>query len=147
MRNIHYRTSRATDIDDLAGLMLQLGYTLDRGELSTNIRAITKSGGEVIVAESDGSVVGCITVLIDARLAEGIYAEIVSLVVSESSRGHGIGKQLVQRAEAWASGRVAKIRVRANEVRDSAHSFYRSLGYLEVKTQKVFRKGIGRESS
>jgi len=53
-----------------------------------------------------------------------MYAEIVSLVVSESARGQGIGKALVLAAESWANTRVNKIRVRANSTREEAHDFY-----------------------
>jgi len=75
-------------------------------------------------------------------LAEGIYAEIVSLVVSEKERGNGIGAGLLREAEKWASQRVNKIRVRANVVRDDAHKFYSRQGYEHTKSQKVFIKRV-----
>ncbi|MCG8615435.1 MAG: GNAT family N-acetyltransferase, partial [Desulfobacterales bacterium] len=111
-------------------------------ELQNNIRAIREKGGEVIVAAERSEVVGCVCVLMDARLAEGVYAEIVSLVVSENCRGTGIGKGLVTEAEKWSGEKVNKIRVRANAIRDNAHRFYKSLGYDEIKTQKIFRKTV-----
>ena len=122
--------------------MNQLGYSLEVGELQNNIRAIRERGGEVIVAAERSEVVGCVCVLMDARLAEGVYAEIVSLVVSENCRGTGIGKGLVTEAEKWSGEKVNKIRVRANAIRDNAHRFYKSLGYDEIKTQKIFRKTV-----
>lgn len=137
-----YRPYTTRDMGSVQLLMEQLGYCLTTSELERNIDAIRQKGGEVIVAESGGDVVGCISVLLDARLAEGVYAEIVSLVVLEKCRGEGIGKALVERAEEWAKNRVVKIRVRANSVRKEAHSFYKSLGYTEVKTQKVLTKVV-----
>jgi len=107
---------------------------------SNNIIEIYKKGGEIFVAEKNGEAIGSVCVLIDARLAEGVYAEIVSLIVSEKEQGKGIGKELVKKAEAWASKRVNKIRVRANEIRNSAHAFYKNQGYEEIKTQKIFIK-------
>jgi GNAT superfamily N-acetyltransferase len=78
----------------------------------------------------------------DARLAEGVYAEIVSLIVAQEARGKGIGKELLQEAESWAGKRVNKIRIRANEIRNSAHAFYKNQGYEEIKSQKIFIKKV-----
>ena len=130
------------DLDALQDLMSQLGYAVALPELRHNIDEISNRGGEIIVAEKDGAVVGSVCVLIDARLAEGICAEIVSLIVSEKERGTGIGKALVREAEAWASDRVKRIRVRANVKRSAAHLFYESKGFHEIKTQKVFMKKL-----
>ncbi len=135
-----YRKYESSDIERVKDLMLQLGYPLEKHELEKNIAAIREKGGEVIVAETKNNVTGCVAVLIDVRLAEGVYAEIVSLVVSEEVRGKGIGKRLVRKAEEWAGKRANKIRVRANEIREAAHIFYENLGYNEVKTQKIFKK-------
>jgi len=128
------------DLERLQKLLQELGYSVELQELLNNIIEISKNGGEIFVAETDSEVVGSACVIIDARLAEGVYAEIVSLIVSEKSRGYGIGKELVKEAEIWARKRVNKIRVRANEIRSSAHSFYKRLGYQETKTQKIFTK-------
>ncbi len=136
------REYQQNDIKQLQKLMFWLGYSIEIPDLQENIKAIYKKGGVVLIFEKDKNVVGSICVLIDARLAEGIYGEIVSLIVSEESRGHGIGKELVKQAEAWAVKHVNKIRVRANEIRDSAHSFYEDQGYKEVKTQKIFIKNL-----
>ena len=134
------RTYHHDDLEALRRLMLELGYSIELNELDKNVNEVYKKDGEIFVAEEDENVVGCVCVLMDARLAEGVYAEIVSLIVSEKVRGKGIGKQLVQEAETWASKRANKIRVRANEIRKGAHAFYQKQGYEEIKTQKVFMK-------
>jgi ribosomal protein S18 acetylase RimI-like enzyme len=126
----------------LQNLMLELGYSVDLQQLNININEIYKKGGEIIIAEKNGKTIGSVCVLIDARLAEGVYAEIVSLIVSENVRGQGIGKELVKEAEVWASKSVNKIRVRANEVRSSDKAFYKNQGYKELKTQKIFIKEV-----
>lgn len=136
------RKYQQDDLAKLQKLMMELGYSVDLPELSENIREIYNKGGEIFIAENDGEVVGSICVLIDARLAEGVYAEIVSLIVSENTRRQGIGKELAKEAETWARKHVNKIRVRANEVRSLAHAFYKSQGYEEIKTQKVFIKMV-----
>jgi GNAT superfamily N-acetyltransferase len=136
----HCRQYQQDDLAKLQILMLELGYSVDLTVLGENIGEIYKKGGEIFITEIDGDVVGSVCVLIDARLAEGVYAEIVSLIVSKNIRGQGVGKELVKEAENWAKTRVNKIRVRANEVRTLAHTFYKNQGYEEIKTQKVFIK-------
>jgi GNAT superfamily N-acetyltransferase len=122
--------------------MIELGYPVEADDLKRNIEEILKRGGQVIIAEEERAIVGTICVIIDARLAEGIYAEIVSLVVTDNARGKGIGKGLVKKAEDWAKEKVHKVRVRANEVRHDAHLFYESQGYNQVKTQRIYIKMV-----
>ncbi len=130
------------DLGCLQNLMLELGYNVGPQELETNIRAIMSRGGVIFVVEENRQIVGSICAIIDARLAEGIYAEIVSLVVSQKYRGKGIGKLLVSHAESWSKKHVKKIRVRANVTRAAAHKFYESLGFNESKEQKVLIKQL-----
>ncbi|MEE4240944.1 MAG: GNAT family N-acetyltransferase [Desulfopila sp.] len=122
--------------------MLELGYPVEADELKRNIQEIVKRGGTLIIAEEERVIVGSVCVMFDVRLAEGIYAEIVSLVVAASARGKGIGKGLVKKAEDWAKEKVHKVRVRANEVRHDAHLFYESQGYTRVKKQRIYIKMV-----
>lgn len=137
---IRFRKYEEDDLSQLQHLMEELGYSVETTELRKNIEEINKRDGRVIIAEEKQKVVGSICVIIDARLAEGVYAEIVSLVVDSTARGKGIGRGLVEKAEQWASGKACKIRVRANEIRNDAHSFYEALGYNCIKKQKIFIK-------
>ena len=139
---INCRKYQRVDLERLQHLMLELGYRVEVKALNHNISEICKKGGEVFIAEKNGVPVGSLCVIMDARLAEGIYAEIVSLIVSEKERGKGVGKALVKMAEAWAEKRVDKIRVRANAIRSGAHAFYKDRGFEETKTQKVFIKSL-----
>lgn len=138
--NIRFREYKEDDISDLEHLMIELGYSVERNELESNVKEIINRGGQVIVAEDNRKVIGSVCIILDARLAEGVYAEIVSLVVDSKARGKGVGKALVKIAEDWASGRVRKIRVRVNEIRIDAHLFYESLGYKLIKCQKMYKK-------
>jgi ribosomal protein S18 acetylase RimI-like enzyme len=130
------------DIKIVQQLMHELGYPLDEEELLFNINMIKQRNGIILVAELGGNVVGCLSAVINASLAEGMFGEIVSLVVSREYRGSGIGKSLVKQAEDWLKPKVKKIRIRANSIRLEAHKFYKSLGYEEVKTQISFIKSV-----
>ncbi|WP_163336963.1 GNAT family N-acetyltransferase [Desulfopila sp. IMCC35008] len=133
---------REQDLVELRSLMTELGYERKERELSTTVREIRQRGGEVFVAVKEDHVIGCVCALLDLRLAAGTYGEIVSLVVTEEFRGAGVGRVLVTHAESWLGERVGKIRVRANTRRKEAHGFYRSLGYEESKSQKIFIKQV-----
>ena len=137
-----YRKFEEADIAVLVELMAQLGYQHTEESLMRNVGAVRASGGEVFVAEISGQVCGCISAIIDVRLAAGVNGELVSLVVNDEKRGRGIGKGLVAIAERWLKERTPRIRIRANSVREGAHLFYQRLGYTLSKTQAVFEKAI-----
>jgi ribosomal protein S18 acetylase RimI-like enzyme len=139
---ITIRQLRKDDIKIVRQLMHELGYPLDEEELLFNINKINQRNGIILVAESGGNVAGCLCAVINVSLAEGMFGEIVSLVVSREYRGSGIGKCLVNQAEDWLKPKVEKIRIRANSIRLEAHKFYKSLDYKEVKTQKSFIKFV-----
>ena len=135
-----YRKLKQEDLPVIVQLMSQLGYRHTVSSLTDNVEYVRTKNGEIFVAELSGKVVGCISAILDARLAEGVTGELVSLVVNESARGKGIGKGLVSTAEKWLIRYTKVIRVRANETREEAHQFYQSLGYAKSKKQIVFSK-------
>ena len=137
-----YRLFQNSDLSQIQHLMKELGYSLEKDQLKQNIDEVKKRDGQIIIAEENTQVVGSICIMISARLAEGVYAEIVSLIVDSKHRKNGIGKRLVKKAEEWATRQSSKVRIRTNKKRDNAHSFYESLGYEYIKTQKLYRKLI-----
>lgn len=122
--------------------MKELGYALTEEVLCKTITEIKKREGMIFIAEIDNKIIGCVSSIIDIRLAEGTYGEIVSLIVSHSFRGFGIGKNLTAKAEEWLIPKVKIIRVRANATRSEAHNFYKSLGFKEIKQQKILVKNV-----
>ncbi|HEX2249485.1 MAG TPA: GNAT family N-acetyltransferase, partial [Gemmatimonadales bacterium] len=69
--------------------------------------------------------------------------EILGLVVDPEHRGHGIGRQLVNAVEEWATGRgLTQMAVRSSVLRAESHPFYERLGYVRVKTQHAYRKRL-----
>ena len=134
-----YRDATKGDIEQLHSLMLDLGYKVNKIDLLDRIELIRHKGDKLIVADKDGVIVGVVQALIDIRLAEGKNGEIVSLVVSSASQGNGVGKKLLTLAKKFLlDSQCSSIRVRANSVRTNAHEFYKALGFVEKKTQKIF---------
>lgn len=131
-------------ISEIVELMRELGYSSDKDQIKERLAEIKKRDGEVFVAINDqDKIIGCVHALIDVRLAEGKIGEIVSLVVEKSARGHGIGTKLLNKAKNYIlKSDCTQLRVRANAVRINAHQFYQNQGFEEVKSQKIFEKGI-----
>jgi GNAT superfamily N-acetyltransferase len=77
------------------------------------------------------------------QLTEDCCAEILGLVVDESTRGSGIGAALIRAAEEWArSEGCVRMRVRSRDTRERAHRFYERAGYERNKVQLVLHKPL-----
>jgi ribosomal protein S18 acetylase RimI-like enzyme len=104
-----------------------------------------RAAGQIFVAEEDSMVVGFVTVLAREPFTElddppGHYAFITDLVVLEPYRCRGIGRQLLQKAEGYATQAGAtelRIGVLANN--EPARRLYLDVGFqphLEIFTKR-----------
>jgi len=137
------RTARNYDAPAIAELGDQLGYAASRQQIATRLAGIeAERSSRVFVAENgEGIVVGWLHVASRTQLTEDCCAEILGLVVDESSRGAGIGAALIRAAEEWArSEGCVRMRVRSRETRERAHRFYEREGYARNKVQLVLHK-------
>ena len=137
------RTARNYDAPAIAELGDQLGYAASRQQIATRLAGIeAERSSRVFVAENgEGIVVGWLHVASRTQLTEDCCAEILGLVVDESSRGVGIGAALIRAAEEWArSEGCVRMRVRSRETRERAHRFYEREGYALNKVQLVLHK-------
>lgn len=143
------REAVETDSKAIATLSGQLGYSALPSEIRDRLKRIQKLGdSQVFVAEIEGTVVGWVHIYGAHVLESPAHAEIGGLVVDESHRGRGIGRELMAEAERWAASmRYATVRLRSNLIRETAHSFYKRLGYSETKRQAVFTKALAVEES
>jgi len=140
--SITIRPARAEDAGRIAELSGQLGYPAAEEDIRRRLAAIEQDGrGVVYVAEADGQAIGWVHVYSAPQLESDPHAEIGGLVVDEAHRGCGVGRLLMQEAEDWAREHGCReVRVRSNVIREQAHIFYERIDYINVKTQKVFRK-------
>ena len=66
-------------------------------------------------------------------------------MVDDAHRGRGVGRRLVEAAEAWASMRdLGQMAVRSNVDRADSHPFYERLGYVWAKPQHAYRKRLSK---
>lgn len=132
------RPARAGDAGAIASI-LAAGTLTPRAERPESphlyeeaITRIQESGGEVLVAEAGGAVVGVcqVSLLWHIQHAGGAAAEIESMHVAEERRGEGIGAALVDAAVAWAAQRGCyRIQLTSNAARREAHRFYEANGF------------------
>ena len=93
----------------------------------------------LFVAEQQERLVGLAEVYLhhDAPHAAAIsftYGHLQSLIVTESLRGTGLGRRLVEAAERWASARGAtEMRLACWEFSGGPLPFYEALGYHTIK--------------
>jgi len=95
--------------------------------------------GRIFVSEENGAVVGFVGVL--ARVVPEpdeaqAYAYVSDLVVLPAYRRRGIGRALLERAEAYARGEGARVlRVGVLAKNEAAARLYRSLGFGDYTIQ------------
>lgn len=141
--DVTVREIEIADADAAAQLSGQLGYPVETAVMAQRIAGLDRSTHSVLVASSDGEIVGWIDVGAVQHLQSGVYAEIGGLVVSDACRSKGIGARLVAAAESWAVSRgIEKMLVRSQIKREAAHRFYLREGYEQTKTSAVFTKTL-----
>lgn len=136
---MHIRKASPEDAAVLADLTTQLGYPSTPEQVAARLATLGGPDHAIFVGEDDEKVTGWIHVLARRHLETDPFAEIGGLVVDETCRGRGAGRELVAAAVAWARERgFGELRVRSNVVRADAHRFYEREGFQRRKTQAVF---------
>jgi GNAT superfamily N-acetyltransferase len=136
------RLLESTDADAIAALLPDLGYEATAAQTRRRLTALREwPDQEAFVAEIDGRVVGLCHVQGVRMLISDGYAEIQALVVSAALQGQGLGKKLVAHACEWAFARgYARVRLRSNVARETAHAFYEHLGFEKAKASYAFER-------
>jgi GNAT superfamily N-acetyltransferase len=137
------RPAASSDAPALAELAGQLGYPCSPDQARRRLAPLVASDGTVLVAVRNERVVGWTHVLRVDRLEADPFAELGGLVVDASCRGQGVGSALLGAAETWPLVRgLSRLRVRSNVVREDAHRFYATRGYVLSKRQAIFDKPL-----
>jgi GNAT superfamily N-acetyltransferase len=138
------RRAQIGDASEMARLAEQLGYPVPVAEMAERLAALLPNGRHCIAVIASGErLVGRVHVEHRSSLEAGDRAELMALVVDSSARRRGLGRELVEYAEAWAVSRgLAALTVRSNAARELSHPFYEALGYSRDKTQHVYSKAL-----
>jgi GNAT superfamily N-acetyltransferase len=132
---ITLRAASPADAPALAGLLAELGYPQPAAELGSRIAALADTATDtVLVAEVSGRVVGMASLHVTPFFNEGhSRGRITALVVDPGQRSRGIGRHLLQTAEAAASRRgCGAVELTSSSHRQDAHRFYLAAGYQDL---------------
>jgi len=125
------RDAKPSDAARMTELINELGHEIDEKHVRKNLAALKKTGETPLVATLDKLIVGMCGIgrrVVIARPAP--LGRITSLIVTGDAQGHGIGRMLVEAAEAWMRERGCQlVEVTSNDRRAEAHAFYRHMGY------------------
>lgn len=111
---VFIRAAESKDIPSLKTLFLQLGYQTETAILEQRITA-PQSMMSALVAETENAVCGVIVINFILPVHENrLWALISALVIEESSRGSGIGQQLLHAAERINFMKITATRRSAN---------------------------------
>ena len=140
------RSMVGADVARVADLTTQLGYPSTDEQIAARFAEVDARPDQAVLVATDESdtAIGWVQVGRIAALAEGDVAMIAGLVVGEGQRSAGVGAELLDAAEAWASEHGARtMSVRSRTERARAHRFYEAHGYRQVKLSHVFTKPLG----
>ena len=130
---MNIRSASYKEITQILKLLSELGYPSDKTTIAESLTKYKRSDDyEVLIAEHEGKVVGCISLHVMKLFhAAGNAGRITALVISSESRGKGIGKALVNAAdEYFKSMDCVKTEVTSGDHRKEAHKFYQSAGFF-----------------
>ena len=127
------RRSQITDKDEIYALICALENTvLDRQGFDDTFDAQSSDDGYIcFIYEENKTIEGAINLRIEKQLHHaGKVCEIMELVVSETKRNRGIGKQLLQKAIETARNEGCKrIELSSSNWRTDSHRFYMENGF------------------
>jgi ribosomal protein S18 acetylase RimI-like enzyme len=131
---VEIRDAGPDDAAELAELLGQLGYPTEAGAVGRRLERLAASGVDRVFVAVDGGVVGVVSVHVSRSLEyDGDAAKISAVVVDERRRGTGVGRALIDTAEAEARARGCEVLwLTTAEHRAGAHAFYRALGFEET---------------
>ena len=138
--DLDLRNAVPADADDVAQLLVELGYPCDIADAAERISAILANDRQALVlARRNGAVCGMMALDFMYYLPLGTTTcRVTALVVTPTAQGLGIGRTLLKEAERRARvGGAARIELTSGAQRTEAHAFYRACGYKDSSVRFV----------
>lgn len=141
---VHIRPATESDIDILLTLLPQISRNPDNPAVvmlspenaRDHFQHLMQTGQTILVAESDGKLVGtCTLLIIPTLMYQGRpFAQLEHVVVAQQMRGKGIGSQLIQYALQKARAQNCyKLQLLSGPL-DEQINFYKKQGLDDSKT-------------
>jgi GNAT superfamily N-acetyltransferase len=137
---LNTRNAEMDDAQEIAALSEQWGYRSTKENMLHCLQGIRNNSDHVVYVLLNGDqMIGWIHGIYSMRIESDPFVEIGGLVIDKEFRRHGLGKFLVNKIIEWSLFRNCHmIRVRCNIIRKEANVFYASIGFKEIKQQKVY---------
>lgn len=135
MDGVEIRVATDKDTFALASLITELGSPTSPEEMQRRVERVRgRSDVIAFVALAEGSIVGMAGLLVTPSFVRSTPdGQIIALVVAETHRGRGIGRELMKRAEAWLADKgVKRVSLTSGLHCASAHAFYRACSYEQT---------------
>lgn len=145
MNEVIIRVARIEDAKAIVGLSLQMGsHALSEKETREMIaKFLSQTNEAIFVAENEGKILGYVSLYSNFEILTGPQARIDVIVVDENTRGSGVGRKLMAKAEEWAKENGSKtMKLASNAKRPESHIFYEKIGYAKTKEQFQFKKSL-----
>ncbi|HEY4955661.1 MAG TPA: GNAT family N-acetyltransferase [Gemmatimonadaceae bacterium] len=132
--NLEVRPAGEADMPAIAVLLTELGYPTEVDDVPARLAAYDSPDYAVLLAESDGEAVALVGLHVLSSLHVARPAcYITGLIVSGRARRQGVGRRLLDEAEAWARVHGCnRITVTSASHREGAHAFYVANGFPET---------------
>ena len=129
-RKPEVREAKPKDSDEVAALIVALGYEVSAADIRKRIGKMRKSGEPALVAD-DGRILGCATWHVTPVLHRPRpVGRVTMIVVAEEARSKGVGTLLVEALIARLKEEgCGMVEVTSNIKRLRAHGFYEGLGF------------------
>jgi GNAT superfamily N-acetyltransferase len=108
-----------------------------RGWVSTALAEADSDDRVVLVAETEGVVVGFAGAAVREHWSGELRCYLGELVVADEAEGQGIGSLLVQTVSAWAARRELRVELDTGADNSRARGFYAALGFREEAVRLV----------
>ena len=133
-----FRGAEPRDMPRLVALIgelfaIETAFTVNPARQEKGLRALLAApNARVLVADANGEVVGMCSVQLTTSTAEGAPSGLIEdVVVDRAWRGRGIGRALLDEAEAWARGQgAARVQLLADQRNAPALDFYKGRGWM-----------------
>lgn len=134
------RYAEMGDVQAIADLSEQWGYRSTKEKMLRCLQDIGNNNDHVVyVLLKVDHIIGWVHGIYSLRIEADPFVEIGGLVVDKDFRRQGSGKFLVDKIVEWSLIRNCHtIRVRCNIIRKEANAFYSSIGFKEIKQQRVY---------
>jgi len=130
----------SNSLSQIAALLSQLrGTEQDPADIRDDAETLISSDlGTILTATSDDEIVGMLAINIVIKLGKR-EARIDEVIVDESTRGSGLGQQLVQAAIEWAWDHGCNVvELTSKPGREAANKLYQKLGF-KIRETNVYQ--------